>query len=108
MNGSVTLAHVVEAHEARQRAFEEFERQHAFRQRQDFEAVRSSLNPVLYDSALERLKARRVVRSGSWLSSQEEYNHWLEPSNKTSRLLWLQGIPGAGMLSRSSDAFLRV
>lgn len=98
LDDSITLAHVVEAHAARQRAFEEFERQYEFRQRQDLEAVKSSLGPVLYDRDLQRLKARRVVQSGDWLLGQEEYNHWRDPSDKASRLLWLQGIPGAGKL----------
>lgn len=96
MDDSITLAHVVEAHAARQRAFDEFERQHEFRQRQDFEAVKSSLNPVLYDRDLQRLKTRRVVRSGDWLLDHEEHKSWIDPSDKTTRLLWLQGIPGAG------------
>lgn len=96
MDGSTTLAHIVEAHAARQRDLQEFERQHEFRQRQDLEAVKSSLSPVIYDRDLQRLKACRVVRSGDWLSDQEEYNHWIDSSNETSRLLWLQGIPGAG------------
>ena len=102
MDGSVTLAHVVEAYEARQRAFVEFERQHAFRQRQDLEVVKSSLSPVLYDQDLGRLKTRRVIRSGDWLSDEGDYNRWVDPLNETSRLLWL--IPGAGMLYPRSDA----
>lgn len=98
MDGSITLAHVVEAHAARQRAFKEFERQHQFRQSQDLEAVKSSLSPALYDRDLQRLKTCRIVGSGDWLFSQKEYNTWIDVSDKTSRLLWLQGIPGAGKL----------
>lgn len=96
MDGSITLAHIIEAHAARQRAFEEFDRQHDFRQRQDLEAAKYSLSPVLYDRDLQRLKACRVVRSGEWLLDQEQYINWIDPSDKKSRLLWLQGIPGAG------------
>lgn len=96
MDDSITLANVVEAHAVRQRAFEEFEMQHEFRKRQDLEAVKSSLSPVLYDRDLQRLKARRIIQSGHWLLDQEEYNHWIDTSDEASRLLWLQGIPGAG------------
>ncbi|KAJ0114753.1 hypothetical protein J7T55_004494 [Diaporthe amygdali] len=103
MDGSITLAHVLEAHVARQRAFEEFERQHDFRQRQDLEAVKFSLSPALYDRDLQHLKSHRVVRSGDWLLDQEEYTLWTNPSHKTSRLLWLQGIPGAGKTFLSSS-----
>lgn len=96
MDDSITFANVVEAHAARQKAFEELERQHEFRQRQDLEAVKSCLGLILYDRERQRLKACQVVQSGDWLSEQEQYNHWIDPSDKASRLLWLQGIPGAG------------
>lgn len=98
MDGSITLAHFVEAHAARQRALEEFERQHEFRQSQDLEVVKSSLNPALYDRDLQRLKTCRIVGSGQWLLGQKEYNSWIDASDKTTRLLWIQGIPGAGKL----------
>jgi len=102
MDGSITLAHVSEAHTARQHALEEFERQQEFRLRQDLESVKSSLGPVLYDRDLQRLKTLRVIRSGAWLLDQGEYTKWYEPSDKTTRLLWLQGIPGAGKTFLSS------
>ncbi|KAL1870875.1 hypothetical protein Daus18300_004964 [Diaporthe australafricana] len=107
MDGSITLAHVVGAHAARQQAFQEFEIQQEFRQRQDLEAVKSSLGPVLYDRDLQRLKASRIVRSGDWLLDQEEYNQWTDPSDKTSRLLWLQGIPGAARGDPMVFAYLK-
>jgi hypothetical protein len=96
MNDEATLAHLVQAQADRERALEEYEHQFEFRQLQEFDMVRSSLNARLYDQDLESLKARASCGSGNWLEDHVTYRTWMDVQSKSPRLLWLQGIPGAG------------
>lgn len=96
MNDEATLAHLVQAEKDRNRDLEEYERQFDFRQFQEFETVRNSLNARLYDQDLESLKRRASYGSGGWLEENYAYKQWIDFQDKSSRLLWLQGIPGEG------------
>ncbi|RKL25837.1 hypothetical protein BFJ72_g13955 [Fusarium proliferatum] len=96
MNDEATLAHLVQAEKDRNRDLEEYERQFDFRQFQEFEMVRNSLNARLYDQDLEFLKRRASHGSGGWLEEDNAYKQWINFQDKSSRLLWLRGIPGAG------------
>jgi hypothetical protein len=96
MQGEVTLAEITEAHTARTRSLQEYERNHEFQQRQDFEMVLASLAPNLYDQELERLRGKCTIDSTSWLANHVQYQKWFDESDKSTRLLWLEGIPGAG------------
>ena len=40
---------------------------------------------------------RNYPESGKWLAGCNEFQQWARPSNATKRLLWLYGIPGAGL-----------
>ncbi|KAH6888169.1 hypothetical protein B0T10DRAFT_515086 [Thelonectria olida] len=102
MQGEVTIAEIAEAHSARTRSLEEYERSHEFQQRQDFDMVFASLAPNLYDEELERLKEKCVIDSASWLSSNPQFQQWFDASDDSIRLLWLEGIPGAGKTYLSS------
>ncbi|KAL2680380.1 hypothetical protein Neosp_007978 [[Neocosmospora] mangrovei] len=96
MSEEATLEHLMEAQKARKRALEEYERQFEFQQRQEFDLVRNSLNARLYDQDLERLKSHAGHGSGIWLEGHPAYQKWIDVQDNSPRLLWLQGIPGAG------------
>jgi len=96
MDGEVALENVAGAFAAHKRALEEYERQHDFQQRQDFEAVMGFLSPRLYNQDLERLKRDCNVQCGSWLQKHDLYCRWLDAADESTKLLCLQGIPGAG------------
>jgi hypothetical protein len=105
MIGEVTLTDIVKAQEAREQAMEKYIRDEEFQRRQDFESVKQSLLPKLYDDELESFRKRRFPRSGEWLESDDQFSGWLDPKNKSQRLFWLQGIPGAGLLRKLRIAF---
>lgn len=97
MDSAVTLKDITEAHQARVDAYAKYEKDYHAQQRCDFEAAKSGLSPNLYYSDLERHLNRCSVKSGDWLHRMNNYKDWIDPKNSGMRLLWLQGIPGAGM-----------
>lgn len=96
MQGEVTLAHIIEVDEGRKLALQEYERAHESEDRRALDSVTSSLNPVLYDKDLERLSSNCAVGTGHWLSGNSSYIKWRDAVDDSSRLFWIQGIPGAG------------
>jgi hypothetical protein len=106
MIGEVTLTDIVKADEAREQAMEKYTRDEEFQRRQDFESVKQSLLPKLYDDELEEFSKRRCPHSGEWLESDDQFSRWLDPKDKSQRLFWLQGIPGAGMLRKLGNSLV--
>ncbi|GME30106.1 uncharacterized protein LTHEOB_10928 [Neofusicoccum parvum] len=101
MDSAVTLKDITEAHQARIDAYEKYERDYEFQQRQDFEIAKASLSPNLYYTELGKIGDRCSVDSMKWLHDVKAFETWLDSANDVSRLLWLQGIPGAGKSERS-------
>ncbi|KAF9629021.1 hypothetical protein BFW01_g10224 [Lasiodiplodia theobromae] len=96
MDSAVTLMDITEAHQARIDAYQKYERDYEFQQRQDFEAAKQSLSPNLYYKELEKATERCSVDSGKQIRRLDKFELWFDPAKSDSRLLWLQGIPGAG------------
>ena len=94
---------VVQAYEARERAYQEYERMHQFQDWQNFEGVRVALSPYLYDNDLEAFRRECQVESGQWLEEEDNFKKWSDPNDHSVRLFWLQGIPGAGKSSASRE-----
>jgi hypothetical protein len=102
MDSEVTLANIIEADAARAKAYEEYERNEAARQAQQFESMRLLLSPHLYDDELERLRRKYYAKSGEWLENEDRFRKWIDPINHSTNLFWLIGIPGAGKTVLSS------
>jgi hypothetical protein len=96
MNSEVTLENIVQAYEARERAYHEYERTHQFQDQQNFEDAKCALMPYLYDEDLENFGRECQVGSGQWLQEEDRFKSWSDASEQSIRLFWLQGIPGAG------------
>jgi hypothetical protein len=96
MNSEVTLENVVQAYEARERAYREYERTHQFQDWQNFEDVKLALIPHLYDGDLEKFGRECQIGSGQWLQEEDRFKIWADAKDHSVRLFWLQGIPGAG------------
>jgi len=101
LDSEVNLAHITEAHTARLQAYKEYEQTHEFQQRQDFASIKSSLNPQLYDQELERISKDCIGETGQWLRTQDAFRAWSDPHDVVHRVLWLEGIPGAGSFAHS-------
>jgi nucleoside-triphosphatase THEP1 len=96
MTEEVSLANISEAHAARIADMDRWERNFEFQETQDFNSVHSYLSPNLYDDELDRLQRRICERTGRWLQREQVLKDWLDASNAATRVLWMQGIPGAG------------
>lgn len=92
----MTLAHITEAQAARVRAYREYEEGHEFQLRQDFALAESSLSPQLFDLELETVLGNCSAKAGEWLFQQESFRKWSDSDDLSTRLLWFEGIPGAG------------
>jgi len=103
INSEVPLASVIQAYEAREKAYQEYERMHQFQDWQNFEGVRVALSPYLYDNDLEAFRKECQVESGQWLEEEDDFKKWSDPNDHSVRLFWLQGIPGAGKSSASRE-----
>jgi hypothetical protein len=108
INSEVTLESVVQAYEAREKAYQEYERTHQFQDWQNFESVRAAISPYLYDNDLEAFRRECQVKSGQWLEEEDNFKKWSDPNDHSVRLFWLRGIPGAGTSSASREQNIKI
>jgi hypothetical protein len=92
----VTLQHIREEGEARSKALVHFDQATEFQQLQKFQVLKTLVSPKIYDDRLDWLLTRSSRGSARWLVSDKIFLQWLEVTDENIRLLWLQGIPGAG------------
>jgi len=95
---NITFEHIRREEEARDRLFKEFQDAEDHRARQKFEALRIAISPPEYSERLAWLEGRICPGTSNWLENDDDFRNWLDQSDQTPRLLWLQGIPGAGKL----------
>ncbi|KAI1103967.1 hypothetical protein F4804DRAFT_211097 [Jackrogersella minutella] len=96
MTMNVTLEDIVQAHQARKRALEEYEDAQAFRDNQTFKTIRNEFNPHNHDEKLADILRRSSVKSGKWLENELDFTRWHDPVDRTLKSIWLHGIPGSG------------
>ena len=96
MRREVQFNHLQEAHEARCRSLEHFESTKKVQQRQEYQAIKTDISPRSYDANLNWLQGRTCKETGGWLLKDPDFAKWLDFSQHSARLFWLQGIPGAG------------
>jgi len=98
MRNEVRLEHIREEYEARLTAREHFERTERTHQRQEYNAIKEAVSPKMYEDELYRIRGRICEGTGRWLLKDATFTKWLREPEKRSQIIWLQGIPGAGML----------
>ncbi|RHZ68337.1 hypothetical protein CDV55_105500 [Aspergillus turcosus] len=96
MRNEVRLEHIREEHDARLRAFEHFKNAEKSDRLQQFYAIKADMGPMTYDDKLNWYHSRVCEGTGTWLLQDDVVKDWLDVSRGSSRVLWLQGIPGAG------------
>jgi len=96
VRNEVRLEHIQQEHEARRRALENFEREEQERRSQEFYRLKTSMAPRSYDDRLDLLRHLVYQGTGVWLLQDATFKKWLDFSSAEPRILWLQGIPGAG------------
>ena len=97
MDGEVTLAHITEAHAARVADLKRYEKDQESNERIEFHSIMTSISPHLYDSKLDMIEQSRPIQAGRWLEKDNRFLEWQDHSKKSAKVLWLTGIPGAGM-----------
>ncbi|PWY96736.1 NACHT domain protein [Aspergillus sclerotioniger CBS 115572] len=96
MRNEVRLEHIREEHDARLRALEHYKKSERADRLQKYQALKTEINPRTYDDKLNWYHGRVCKGTGGWLRQDDTFKRWLDTGNRTSRVLWLQGIPGAG------------
>lgn len=96
MRNEVRLEHIQAEHTARLRALEHFERTERSHRQQEYHTIETGISPTKYDTKLDWLHGRVCEGTGRWLMNDPIFVKWLDPQDTSSKVLWLQGIPGAG------------
>jgi hypothetical protein len=98
MRNEVRLEDIRQEHEARIRAFEHYEKTQKHHRRQQYNGIKTNISPNTYDGKLDWLRARVCRGTENWLTSDTTFLKWLDTTEISAKILWLQGIPGAGAL----------
>ena len=96
LTDNITFEHIKREHEARIKSFVEFQEASSSRADQKFRALETAVCPRMYDDRLNWLTSRSCPGTTKWLESDESFRDWIDPSSRSTSLLWLHGIPGAG------------
>ncbi|KAJ5316798.1 NACHT nucleoside triphosphatase [Penicillium antarcticum] len=102
LRDEVNLTHISEAHQARLIDFDRWAATFEFQARQNYNELETFISPRLYDDELDRFQRNMCERTGRWIQRDKAISKWLDPNDTKNRLIWLQGIPGAGKSYLSS------
>ncbi|KAF7538368.1 hypothetical protein G7054_g3005 [Neopestalotiopsis clavispora] len=102
MRDRVWLEDISQAHEARRLALEDHDARKSEARRKEYDTIMTRIAPHRYHTKLAAVRSQVCEGSGDWLLKDDIFTAWMDPDEKSSRLLWLQGIPGAGKTALSS------
>lgn len=97
MRKEVQLEHIQREEDLRKQQLEHFQRSGKYHILDEYERIKISLAPKVYDEVFYRISGQTCEGTGSWLLSDDGFKRWLDVADTSSKILWLQGIPGAGM-----------
>lgn len=98
------MQRISEEHDFRAKSLAHFDHETDFQELQKFQTLKTRVSPRIHDDRLDWLLNRSSKASAAWLINDSIFQGWLDTSNPTVRLLWLQGIPGAGKLTLSLNS----
>lgn len=96
MRNEVRLQSLRDEHEARQRALDHYEQTQKSATLQEFNSIRNDVAAKLYDDRLAHFHTRTCEGTGTWLFQDSTFIKWMKAADPAVKILWLQGIPGAG------------
>lgn len=97
MRNEVQLEHIQEENRARLRSLEHFEATEKAHRKQEYWSIRTDVSPKTYESRLDWFHGRFCTGTDKWLKKDTTFARWIDSSDTSTKVLWLQGIPGAGM-----------
>ncbi|KAI1291593.1 NACHT domain protein [Xylaria venustula] len=103
MRNEVRLEHIQQEYEARRLALQNFERLELERRAQEFHRIKTDIAPQSHDDRLDLLRHLTYPGTGAWLLQDAMFKKWADSVSQDSRILWLQGIPGAGKTYLASE-----
>ncbi|KAK5057894.1 hypothetical protein LTR84_011895 [Exophiala bonariae] len=98
----VGLEHIQEAHNAQLQALAHYEKTEKSFRRQEYTSLKISISHRAYEGTLDSFQPRVYQETGRWLLKDPLFIKWLDMSDASVKVLWLQGIPGAGKTFLSS------
>ncbi|EHK42065.1 hypothetical protein TRIATDRAFT_295808 [Trichoderma atroviride IMI 206040] len=104
MRTKVTLEHIREEYEHRQRASAHFKATQKSNMRQEYNVIKTDISPQSYGADLYRIRGQVCAGTGNWLKQDSDFKKWLDVDDDSTRMLWLCGIPGAGKTHLASMA----
>lgn len=96
MRTEVRLEHIRAEHDARLQAREHFEKTEKNNTQQEYHIIETAISPKFYDDKLDWIYGRVCEHSGKWLLGDSTFARWLDVTDVSTKIVWLQGIPGAG------------
>lgn len=61
----------------------------------------SGADSTVHDHDTFRATRSEYAGSGDWILKDEKVQNWMEPDTPESSVLWINGVPGAGMPAKS-------
>ena len=96
MRSEVRLEHIREEHDTRLRILKHFENSERSHRQQEYHMIKTATSAKLYDDFLDRIYGRTCEGTGKWLLRDSTFTKWLDVTDVSTKIIWLQGIPGAG------------
>ncbi len=90
------LQHIQEAHNARLRMFEDFDKKEKSLRHIEYNTIANNMSARAYAHELYRLRGGFCPGTEKWLIKDTVFKKWLDTKIDVDKILWLQGIPGAG------------
>lgn len=97
LRDEVTFEHIRLEHQGRADALASFQKIQKVQLRQSFGILQTAISPRLYHDKQDWLRSRACRDTAEWLTKEDDFKKWLDISvSPEKKILWLQGIPGAG------------
>jgi hypothetical protein len=97
MRKEARLEHIREEHDGRLRSLEHFKTTERSHQRQEYYIIKTDISLRSYEDKLDWYHSRMCAGTGKWLMRDISFAKWLDSSDTLTRIVWLQGIRGAGV-----------
>ncbi|RKL31203.1 hypothetical protein BFJ72_g11220 [Fusarium proliferatum] len=98
MRKEVRMEEIRRADEMRNRELQHFVQTEEHNIAQEYASHRAHLAPKSYDADLYRFSEAVCNGTGKWLFRDQSFQNWLAGKDKAKPILWLRGIPGAGIV----------
>jgi hypothetical protein len=108
LRNETLLQHVRDAHNTRLKMLEDFDKKEKALRQLEYGTIENNMSPRAYGDELYRLRSEFCTGTEKWLIKDTVFKEWLDTKTQVDKILWLQGIPGAGQWAPSRITFLNL